>query len=96
MTPRITNWDDLAFASEEVDPESKVFQYTSFGFLDDNDTFYYGQLDAPKTEISHDQLIAALKPVPTTRYSLHHVSEVRHDAFALQRIGAWLDDQASK
>jgi serine/threonine protein kinase len=64
MIPRITNWDDLAFASEEVDPDSNEFQYTSFGLIDDNDTLHYGQLGAPKAEISLEHLMAALNTVP--------------------------------
>jgi serine/threonine protein kinase len=64
MTVRLNSWDDLAFTSEEVDPDSKKFQYTSFGLIDDNDTFYYGQLGLPKTEISLEQVRGALQPVP--------------------------------
>ncbi|KAJ5140270.1 hypothetical protein N7448_003678 [Penicillium atrosanguineum] len=92
MTPQITNWDDLAFALEEVDPESKVFHYTSFGLLDDNDTFYYGQLDAFKTEISFDQLMAALNSVPDdTIYplwletELHEAPETQHEDIYIKR-----------
>jgi hypothetical protein len=59
----LNSWDDLAFTSEEIDPDSKKFQYTSFGLIDDNDTFYYGQLGLPKTEISLEQVRAALQPV---------------------------------
>jgi len=64
MAPRVTNWDDLAFALERTDPHSNTFQYTSFGLIDDTDTFYYGQINAPKSEISLHQLTAALTPVP--------------------------------
>lgn len=64
MTPLITDYYDSTFASEEVDPETNALQHTSLGLIDNNDTLYYGQLDAPKTEISFDQIMAALQPVP--------------------------------
>jgi hypothetical protein len=64
MTLRITNWEDLTFISEEVDPDSNEFQYTSFGLIDDTDTFHYGQLNNPKTSISLENLTAALNPIP--------------------------------
>jgi serine/threonine protein kinase len=64
MTPRIASWDELAFFQEEVDSDSNAFRYTSFGLLDDNETLYYGQLPVRMTEISLDQLMAALNPVP--------------------------------
>ncbi|KAJ5609800.1 hypothetical protein N7528_010367 [Penicillium herquei] len=64
MTPRIINWADLAFSSEKEDPDTNKVQSTSFGLIDGNEIFYYGQISAPKTEISFDQLMAALHPVP--------------------------------
>lgn len=64
MTPRITNWEELAFVQEEVDSDSNAFRYTSFGLLDENEILYYGQLPIRKTEMSLDQLMHALKPVP--------------------------------
>ncbi|KAJ5776291.1 uncharacterized protein N7511_001302 [Penicillium nucicola] len=64
MIPGITNWDDLGFSFEEVDHVSNKFQYTSFGLVDDNDTFYYGQLGARKTEISLEGIMAALNSIP--------------------------------
>lgn len=77
MIPSITNWDDLAFTSEDVDPDSNAFQHTSFGLVDDNDTFFYGQLDAPKAEISLEHLTAALEPIPdNTIYPLWPLSEL--------------------
>lgn len=63
MISRITNWDDLEFISEEVVPDTNELQYTSFGLIDDNDTFHHGQLSAPKTEISLENIMAALSPV---------------------------------
>lgn len=63
MRPQINDWNDLAFAFEDVNPESNAFQHTSFGMLDDNDILHYGQLNIPKAEISLDQLAAALEPV---------------------------------
>lgn len=64
MTPQITGWDELAFAQEEVDSDSNAFRYTYFGLLNENETLYYGQLPVRKTEISLDQLMHALNPVP--------------------------------
>ncbi|KAJ5573770.1 uncharacterized protein N7459_008197 [Penicillium hispanicum] len=63
MTPPIIGWADLTFVSEEVDSETNAFQYTSFGFIDHSDTIHYGELKAPKNEISLTQLVAALQPV---------------------------------
>ncbi|KAJ5735413.1 uncharacterized protein N7483_000538 [Penicillium malachiteum] len=63
MTPRITNWTDLTFASEEEDPDTNKVQYTSFGLIDDNEVFYYGQRSVAKAEILFDNLMDALHPV---------------------------------
>ncbi|KAJ5135487.1 uncharacterized protein N7515_004765 [Penicillium bovifimosum] len=62
MIPQITSWDDLDFTSEEIDQDSNEFH--SFGLIDDNDTYHYGQLGTPKTEISLENITAALKPIP--------------------------------
>ncbi|KAJ5397363.1 hypothetical protein N7509_005476 [Penicillium cosmopolitanum] len=73
MISRITNWDDLEFISEEVVPDTNELQYTSFGLIDDNDTFHHGQLSAPKTEISLENIMAALmyiKRPPLELYSM--------------------------
>lgn len=64
MTPQVTSWGDLTFISEEVDPESKEFQYTAFGLLDNEEKLYYGQLNVSKKDISLDDLSAALSRVP--------------------------------
>ncbi|CAG8366941.1 unnamed protein product [Penicillium salamii] len=64
MAPQITDWDDLAFVVEHKSPDSDLVQSTSFGFIDDTDTFYHGQIDSPKAQISLEQPMVALNPVP--------------------------------
>ena len=67
MTAQITSWGDLTFFSEEALSESKTpgLNHTSFGIFDDNtQTLYYGEIPSPRTEISIDQLNAALHRVP--------------------------------
>ncbi|CAG8939766.1 unnamed protein product [Penicillium salamii] len=64
MAPQITDWDDLAFVVEHRSPDSDLVKSTSFGFIDDTDTFYHGLLNSPKAQISLEQLIDALTPIP--------------------------------
>ncbi|KAJ5722411.1 hypothetical protein N7488_000446 [Penicillium malachiteum] len=63
MTPRITNWADLAFSFEKVDPDTNKVQSTSFGLIDDHEIFYHGQISSSKIEISFYELMHALHPI---------------------------------
>jgi serine/threonine protein kinase len=63
MVPQITNWDDLNFVSEECDPKTGQFLYTSFMVIDETDIFYYGRLHVPKTKAIFDLVTHALNPV---------------------------------
>lgn len=63
MTPQITSWEDLDHASEDYNPETGEFQYTSFAIVTD-ETVYVGQLNARKTDISFQQLTSGLNSVP--------------------------------
>ncbi|CAI7649499.1 unnamed protein product [Penicillium bialowiezense] len=63
MTPQIIKWDDLEFVQKDIDSTSGTSR-TSFGLVD-NDTLYYGQLGAPRAEITLEQLNAALSPIPS-------------------------------
>lgn len=58
MAPQITSWDDLILTLQDQEGS------TSFGFMDENETFHFGQIDAPQKDISLEQVMATLKPVP--------------------------------
>ncbi|CAG8288514.1 unnamed protein product [Penicillium salamii] len=64
MAPQIKDRDDLAFVVEHRSPDSDLVKSTSFGFIDDTDTFYHGLLNSPKAQISLEQLIDALNLIP--------------------------------
>lgn len=64
MTPQITSWADFAYVSEEFDLETHEFQYTMLAVIKSDDTIYYGELPTRKAEISFQQVMATLKPIP--------------------------------
>ena len=64
MTPQITSWADFAHVSEEFDSETHEFQYTMFAVFNKDDVIYYGELPTRKAEISFQQVMATLKPIP--------------------------------
>lgn len=64
MALQIAGWTDLEYISEEFDSDTGKFQYTMFAAIDSNDVVYYGELAVRKTEISFQQIMAALKPIP--------------------------------
>jgi len=64
MKPQITGWADFAHVSEESDWETDEFQYTMFAVTNSDDVIYYGELPNPKAEISFQQVMATLKPIP--------------------------------
>ncbi|KAF4498621.1 serine threonine kinase [Fusarium agapanthi] len=63
MGPQVTSWASVACVSEVSDPETGLFQHTSFGVFDD-DAFYYGQLNFRKVHVSFLDLTSALNLVP--------------------------------
>jgi serine/threonine protein kinase len=63
MAPQITSWDNLSEVWEQRDDETGEVQ-TSFALFDSNESFYYGMLEAPKSEITFDQVTKALNSVP--------------------------------
>ncbi|CAG8892464.1 unnamed protein product [Penicillium egyptiacum] len=64
MAPQITSWDDLTEVWEQCDDETGEIQQTYFALFDSNESFYYGMLEAPKAEITFDQVTKALSRVP--------------------------------
>lgn len=63
MAPHITSWKDLGHVSEDIDPETGEFLCTSFAVAAD-DIVYTGQLNTRKTDITLQQITAALNPIP--------------------------------
>ncbi|KAJ5164187.1 uncharacterized protein N7500_006017 [Penicillium coprophilum] len=64
MLPQIDSWDDLTEVWEISDSEPGKTRQTSFALFDGNESFYYGMLEAPKAEITFEQVINTLKSVP--------------------------------
>lgn len=64
MAAPITSWSDLTFYSEEALSGSETLVHTSFGIFDNTQAFYFGEINSPMTDISIDQLNAALHRVP--------------------------------
>ncbi|KAK1773081.1 kinase-like domain-containing protein [Copromyces sp. CBS 386.78] len=64
MAPQVKSWRDLSFLSECVSPDSNDTVYTTFALVDDEDRVFFGQLPFKKTEITFEQITAALEPVP--------------------------------
>ncbi|KZZ99740.1 Protein kinase-like domain protein [Moelleriella libera RCEF 2490] len=63
MAPRITNWEDLLWVSEEVNEDAGEFQYTMFATVED-DAIWYGQLNKPKADISLQHATNSLSRIP--------------------------------
>ncbi|KAK3401577.1 kinase-like domain-containing protein [Sordaria brevicollis] len=63
MAPQVKSWRDLSFLSECISPEINAV-YTTFALVDDEDRVFFGQLPFKKTEITFEQITAALEPVP--------------------------------
>ncbi|EEH02712.1 conserved hypothetical protein [Histoplasma capsulatum G186AR] len=64
MTPQITRWADFAYVSEEFDSETHEFQYTMLAVINSDDVIYYSELPTRKAEISFQQVMATLRPIP--------------------------------
>ena len=64
MAPEITSWDDLTQVWEKCNDETGETQQTSFALFDSNESFYYGMVESPKSEITFEQVTSTLKSVP--------------------------------
>ncbi|KAJ5773308.1 hypothetical protein N7457_008204 [Penicillium paradoxum] len=64
MGPQITSWDDLTEVWEQRDDIAGQIRHTSFAVFDNSEQFYYGRIEAPKTDVTFDQMANALRIVP--------------------------------
>ncbi|KAF2013916.1 kinase-like protein [Aaosphaeria arxii CBS 175.79] len=60
MAPLVTKWEDLVFIYEEVDDVTGKFQHTTFAFVDEDGSAYFGKLNTPKINLTLNQLDSAL------------------------------------
>ena len=64
MAPVVTKASDLDVLYEAFDVNTHEFMYTAFTLIDEDDIFYYGQLNIAKLEITFEQFTSALQRLP--------------------------------
>ncbi|KAK4121690.1 hypothetical protein N657DRAFT_657714 [Parathielavia appendiculata] len=100
MPPIATHPSDLYGLYEAFNTNTHEFLYTTFSAVDDDDVFYFGQLNVPQLKITPEQFTAALERIPDQDIFPQLLSDARltiapdeldTDAFYIKRarLGAY-------
>lgn len=64
MVSEVTAGEDLIFLHEEFDEETGEVLHTTFAFVDEDDTAYFGKSNRSKHDITLEELTSVLAPIP--------------------------------
>ena len=59
----LKSWADVVHMSEEFEPESHKFRYTTVAAIDSEDSVYYEESPFRKAEISPEHILPTLRPI---------------------------------